>query len=406
MNTQDLKTTCYKAHYGWTAQTTTDADQNGEAWQISTSKARGGVACTAVKGKLSGDLFSYEMFGAERLELAFNEGLCNEKKVRETHSQGLIKFIELVPQNVAPAYVVGVGQIIFTDWIQSGEGQRRVIYEVVSSGNYKTVQLDGKGFHNDDRIKPYSQKFGIGTYYNEGETLSIEEVNVLVEAATIWLEMQEQKEILKAEADKQYKQNAILEGSKIISEIPTHAKCVIVAELKQNDSDYQADYFASSVQRVVYLAFSSHDKNNFAEMKKAAATFEETAIFNTEGDEYENRENYSGGSGYYLGESKYSGWVVRKYQTPSLETLQIAAFEGRFKCELTEESVNVAPVEVEAGKIQVIEYGSGLAVVGDTRPIKDTLKALGGRFNFRLTCGAGWVFPKSKLEELQTALTA
>lgn len=66
----------------------------------------------------------------------------------------------------------------------------------------------------------------------------------------------------------------------------------------------------------------------------------------------------------------------------------------------------ISPIEVKAGKIQVIEYGAGLAVVGDTKPIKDKLKELGGRFNFRLTCGAGWVFPKNKLELLQTALTA
>jgi hypothetical protein len=77
-----------------------------------------------------------------------------------------------------------------------------------------------------------------------------------------------------------------------------------------------------------------------------------------------------------------------------------------FDVEQVEEKTNYEPIEVKQGKIQVIEYGQGLAVVGDTKPIKDKLKALGGRFNFRLTCGAGWVFPKNKLSELQTALTA
>lgn len=65
------------------------------------------------------------------------------------------------------------------------------------------------------------------------------------------------------------------------------------------------------------------------------------------------------------------------------------------------------PVEVQPGKVQVIEYSpKAVAVIGDTKPIKDKLKALGGRFNFRLSCGAGWIFPINKLEALKTALSA
>ena len=44
--------------------------------------------------------------------------------------------------------------------------------------------------------------------------------------------------------------------------------------------------------------------------------------------------------------------------------------------------------------------GKAVALFGDTKPIKDALSDLGGRFNGRLTyrgekC-AGWVFPKAK----------
>ena len=403
---KNLKTICYKSHYGWMAETTTEANQNGDAWQISTSKSGKGIKCSAIKGKLSNEMFSYEMFGSEKLQLAFSEGQCTEKKVREIHAAGLIKFEELKPveENI---YTIGIGQIIFTDYIQSSEDYRRVIYEVIAPGEYKTVQLNGKGFHREDRIKPYSQKFGIGVYYNEGEILSIDDVNILVEAANIWIEMQDFKQNEEAQKAAEYKALAISEGAKIIQSIPEAAKSVIVAQLKQDESDHQTDYFASSIQKVVYLSFSTHDKNNFSEMKKAALLFPETAYLNTEGDQYENRENYSGGSGYYLGESKYSGWIICKCSIPALATLQIAAAEGRFLCnEQVQEVENIEPIEVKDGKIQVIEYGSGLAVVGDTKPIKDKLKSLGGRFNFRLTCGAGWVFPKSRLTDLQNALMA
>lgn len=61
---------------------------------------------------------------------------------------------------------------------------------------------------------------------------------------------------------------------------------------------------------------------------------------------------------------------------------------------------------VEPGKIRAIEYSSkSFAVIGDTKQYKDDLKALGGRFNFRLSCGPGWIFPNSKIEEVKELLT-
>lgn len=60
---------------------------------------------------------------------------------------------------------------------------------------------------------------------------------------------------------------------------------------------------------------------------------------------------------------------------------------------------------VKAGDIKIIDYSDkAIAVIGDTKPIKDSLKSLGGRFNFRLTCGAGWIFPKTKKEKVQNLI--
>ena len=61
---------------------------------------------------------------------------------------------------------------------------------------------------------------------------------------------------------------------------------------------------------------------------------------------------------------------------------------------------------VSADGVQILDYSEkALAVVGNTKPIAGTLKALGGRFNFRLSCGAGWIFSKSKETELRAALS-
>lgn len=62
-------------------------------------------------------------------------------------------------------------------------------------------------------------------------------------------------------------------------------------------------------------------------------------------------------------------------------------------------------MEVPVGKIQIIDYSErAIAVIGDTKPIKDKLKELGGKFNFRLSCGAGWIFRKVDFERIKEAL--
>jgi hypothetical protein len=81
-------------------------------------------------------------------------------------------------------------------------------------------------------------------------------------------------------------------------------------------------------------------------------------------------------------------------------------YDGEYKIqfEQSEQSPTAEPINIDADSIAVIEYGKGIAVIGNTKPIKDDLKAIGGRFNPHLTCGAGWVFPMSKLDEVKQLL--
>ena len=69
------------------------------------------------------------------------------------------------------------------------------------------------------------------------------------------------------------------------------------------------------------------------------------------------------------------------------------------------EAVAAESVPEDAPRFQVIDYSEkAIAVVGDTRDIKDKLKSLGGRFNPRLSCGAGWVFSKKQRTEVEKLL--
>ena len=59
----------------------------------------------------------------------------------------------------------------------------------------------------------------------------------------------------------------------------------------------------------------------------------------------------------------------------------------------------------DAQRFQIIDYSEkAIAVIGDTRDIKDKLKNLGGRFNPKLSCGAGWIFSKKQRAEVEKLL--
>lgn len=53
--------------------------------------------------------------------------------------------------------------------------------------------------------------------------------------------------------------------------------------------------------------------------------------------------------------------------------------------------------------MEIINYSEkAIAVVGDdTKQVKDQLKAMGGRFNPRLSCGAGWIFPATRRAQVE-----
>ncbi len=461
-----MKTTFSKSiRGGYKAETMTETDANGNAWQISTFKRSNGlVCCSAIQGQDTGKgNFTYEMFGAKRLELAQEKTNGTEAAIKRVHAAGLIEFNRIqaeAPQITAPAYVVGIGQIIFTDSCGNWEEKKRVIYEVKSPGHFKTVTLDGKELRHDDRVRPYSEKFGIGVYYNEGETLPIEEVNNLVNQARHATEERNQAEEQARTAAAIERNQKIAAGIKILPAIPEGVKSVIIGEKFSTGYDPYADYntHPETTEEIIYLQWSSHTRDIFSEMRKAADTNEKTAhlgtgkgifetfqtdedgrysergeVFTTEAEaielvtaknsesqpkgykwsykveDIEHREKYSMGSGYYL---KSGEWKVRKINIGenSLATLQIAAAENRFFCnsqpEATKETPKFEAQEVQAGTVQIVDYSEkAIAVIGDTKPIKDKLKSLGGKFNFRLSCGAGWIFKKSDLERLQKALT-
>ena len=74
--------------------------------------------------------------------------------------------------------------------------------------------------------------------------------------------------------------------------------------------------------------------------------------------------------------------------------------------ESTEEETPGAEEESQTS-VTVCKYSEkAIVVIGNTRPFADVLRANGGRFNARLSCGAGWIFQATKRDCIIEALKA
>ncbi|NDV94786.1 fusion protein [Dysgonomonas sp. 521] len=309
--------------------------------------------------------------------------------------------------------VVEVNQVI---QMEGYHYDRYVVYEIRKNNwglAYKLINLRTKEFFTTDIIRPLKEKYGIGYYYDsENPQLmdSTEVAKFLQEAKD-----QKQAEEYEAEQERIRTEEVRVIGRKRLAEIlPDEAKAMIVGRLKQNESDSQTDYYASSVQRTVILGFSKHTRDLFSEMRKYAGNFEGTAYLSEYNEDYEHREKYSMGDGYYLGESKYSGWIIEKVSLYNrerfIEDYAYTAGQEENICIKALQTTPPAVVQQTDGlQFEIVDYSEkALALFGDTRPIKDQLKALGGRFNPKLshngTKRAGWIFAIAKRTELNNLL--
>ena len=274
-------------------------------------------------------------------------------------------------------------------------------------------------------IKPHGTSNAIGYYFPiVSEVLSpdaLETVLELMRVAKIRKNEQVKAQDLKRETDTQAGKDLFTRYK------PASAIAAIVAILKQDECDSMTDYFASSRLNSVVLAWSDHEKDNFLEMRKAArdAGFEPVADLAHADKEAEHREKYTGGSGYYLGKRTYSGWEIRKIQLRNVRYEHFVSVDNF--SDLAKGKKSTAPavvVEPSATKTSIdqtpttplngltlIDYSEkALAVCGDTKPVKEQLKAIGGRFNAYLIHPAtgekfaGWIFSKKQCEALSHLL--
>lgn len=416
------KTQVKNSFHGWKAETLTEV--NGIQWEITTMKRYNGfLTSTAQKvNVISEDILEFS-FGDTNIKLISEKVRVIEKAVKEQHAKALILFDEneqvKTEGEKADKNIIEIGQRVFVDSLTSNEYTgNRIIYdiEVTKWGTYyKTVDTKTFELGTAQHVRPYSEKFGIGTYFNPGDVFkgSLDELNNIV----IEAKQKEKKEQERRESEQllreQVRNGKIEEGKKLVS-IPEGAKAVIVAEMYEDDSDSMTDYFSTSVKETIILAFSFSTKNNMNELKKACLNFEQTKEFAQGGKELEHTTGHSYLPDYYLGSERWFGWKVNKSKyrinlttEEGRNELYIAATEGRYFVPKEDPKTTQENKEkVSFSGVEILEYSEkAIAVIGDTKPIKDQLKELGGKFNFRLSCGAGWIFSKTKRSDLENLLS-
>ena len=296
-----------------------------------------------------------------------------------------------------------------------------VVYEVSRNEwgiTYHLINLETHEFHISDLIRPLSEKFGIGIYYDDANPKFLDPLETAV-LLTKAKEKKAEAERKAEEEQEEYERIAKIGAERLRPLIPTDAKAVIIGTLRVNECDSYTDYYDYSIGRTVILGFSKHTRNLFSEMRKHAANFEETAYLAEYNADYEHRENYSMGDGMYLGEHKYSGWTIEKEPIYDLEKFieryaHTAGDEANLciKAPQTDSDTAEQPTataDLSMFNLEIVEYSEkAIAVFGDTKPIKNVLKDLNGLFRANLTYKgerrAGWIYSKKQELKVREAL--
>ena len=189
--------------------------------------------------------------------------------------------------------------------------------------SYQILWMDDLRTSGHQVIRPIAERFGIGVYFHPGKFMP--------EAEIVKLEQrfQEKEKIEAEEAEKRRVENerfSAIGRERFEAAIRKHGKpaALILAVEHEDISELQADYLDFRTVRTIVLAFSKHTRNLFSEMRKAALNAEipEIRKLSHAPATWEHRENYTGGHGFYLAESKYCGWAIEKIALYNDEQLE------------------------------------------------------------------------------------
>lgn len=313
-----------------------------------------------------------------------------------------------------------------------------IISEPDRYGNYKAVYLSDyePGFFTVDKYaRPHSEKQGIGRYYADDlETVDPETVTAYIqkaEAATIQKEAKE-----KQLAEDNAKERAALPGLYPHLTVNTDSdskttKANLVAQLKKT---FPGVKFSVRKRHHDSYQIEWTDGPSTRQVDEVAEMFEDHATDITGDFRDFNPSNFNrvfGGFKYIFPERNKSEqvkaltaqaeqFVKGDHMRPEEFINELfhaqgfpagAEITGIERTEATSGSLaDIYRIAFKtdskpSGSFQIIDYSDkAIALIGDTKAIKEDLKAIGGKYNPCLKCGAGWIFSKRRIDELKVLI--
>lgn len=285
----------YKGRDGWAVQTPC-VQVKGYCYQISGYKGRQGFYVSAKQVQKTDAGYSMALFTAPNYVLfPSTQGMVTEKFVKNACAAAALAFGVIIPElptktiyEVGYAFVDAAGTVMY--WCKENDlGESQVIY-ANEDGKIRTTDLT-QYMVRDETKDSKEAVLRLQEIVTEQQTKDREAMEKASEAASIL---------------------AAAKKDVFLKFKPSWAVSAIVAELHEDESDLMTDYFSYSTAKSVVIAWSRTDRNDFSEMRQAAANFPDTLHLATYSEELEHRENYSMGAGLYLGKSKYHGWIIKK----------------------------------------------------------------------------------------------
>ena len=294
---------------------------------------------------------------------------------------------ELPKGTIIRAFGAGMEE---STWATTGNGD-----EIVKLSSNDSESYFSNPFNNLDKYcRPISEKFGIGFYYDlDAPRATDEEIAQAIERANNFIKEREEEKNRAEEESTRAREEVIKQYGAIFDQ-PSgkySTDAVLVAKHIRQDlaSAFPGQKF--SVRKADYSTINIEWKDGPTkeEVEQVAGKHERMCVPDRwNADLWEHNDtaftSVFGGVDYLF----YYREIAPENRGISLYT----------KPEPKQKTI-------EEKGLQIIDYSEkAIAIVGETRAIKETLKNLGGRFNSHLSCGAGWIFSKTKEATLRETL--
>lgn len=279
-------------------------------------------------------------------------------------------------------------------WATTGNGNEIVKLSTNDEESYFSRPIQKL----DEYARPISEKFGIGFYYDiNAPRATDEEIAQAIERANSFIKEREEEK-KRAEEESERAREEVLKKYGAIYDRPNgkyHTDAVLVAKHIRQDlaSAFPGQKFSVRKRDYSYINIEWKDGPTREEVEQIAGKHERNCTRDKWNDDLWDYEDTAFTSVF----GGVDGIFYYRNTAPENEEISL------YKKPEPKQSEPVKATTAEG--IQLINYSEkAIAVIGDTRAIKETLKAIGGRFNAHLTCGAGWIFSKSKEDALKAAL--